>query len=129
MLRSKVLINDTTDVFTVRMQARQMAKQMGFGTIDQARIALATSELAHLICASDEHSGEIVLSEVLQNDYRGFQVACWVNKPADEAGKPIWSDNNFQHSVNGACRLVDENIIDLENHKGKAQITLIKWCR
>jgi len=37
----RVYINNDLDIVTARMQAREMARQVGFGTADQARISLA----------------------------------------------------------------------------------------
>ncbi|MDM8519404.1 hypothetical protein QUF64_05100 [Anaerolineales bacterium HSG6] len=132
MWKNKISINNMADVFTARMQARQLAKEIGFNTVDQARISLATSELAHLICVNNHHDGEIVLSEAAQNGYNGFQVDCLISKPAHQTGTLMstWSDEGgFQRSISGACRLVDENVIDMENEKNQTQITLIKWCK
>ncbi len=47
-VRSLPIRNDL-DIVTARVEAREVAKELGFGTIDQARIATATSELARNI--------------------------------------------------------------------------------
>ncbi|MDM8528589.1 hypothetical protein QUF58_10305 [Anaerolineales bacterium HSG24] len=130
MWKNKISINNMADVFTARMQARQLAKEIGFNTVDQARISLATSELAHLICVNNYHNGEIILSETALNGHSGFQVDCFIGKPAHKTGTLMstWFDESgFQRSISGACRLVDENIIDIENESNQTQITLIKW--
>ena len=46
---TKIYVNNDLDIVMARMQARNVAKEMGFGTVDQARISLAASELACLI--------------------------------------------------------------------------------
>ena len=42
-VQRKIYINNDLDVVTARMQAREMARQLGFRTADQARISLAAS--------------------------------------------------------------------------------------
>jgi serine/threonine-protein kinase RsbT len=37
------------DIVSARVEGRNLAKEMGFGTVDQARIATAISELARNI--------------------------------------------------------------------------------
>ena len=46
---TKIYVNNDLDIVMTRMQVRDMAKKMGFGTADQARISLAASELARVL--------------------------------------------------------------------------------
>ncbi len=129
---TKIPINSELDVIVARMQARQMARQIGFGTVDQARISLATSELARLACANSMYSGEIVMSDAEQNGQQGMRVVCSVNAvdsntaPSEE--QPTWTveDNNFRRGLASASRLVDESVVEMEEN-GQTKVTLLKW--
>ena len=140
----RIYINNDLDIVVVRMQAREMAKQMGFGTADQARISLAASELARALSWNNEgpgeivfstasqngqqgESGEIVMSDANQNGQNGLQVACTVNlelvSTGDDQGSAV-----SNRSLAGACQLVDESIVE-EQDDNRAQVTLIKWLK
>ena len=123
----RIYINNDLDIVVVRMQAREMAKQMGFGTADQARISLAASELARVLSWNTGESGEIVMSDANQNGQNGLQVACTVNlelvSTGDDQGSAV-----SNRSLAGACQLVDESIVE-EQDDNRAQVTLIKWLK
>lgn len=128
----RIYINNDLDVVSARMQARQVAKSMGFGTADQARISLAASELARVLSWNTDHPGEIVLTEGARNGTLYLQVACLIDLdtvPLDSEGtldpKTAVEQN---HSLSGACRLVDESIIEAEDDK-YTRIVLIKYKR
>jgi serine/threonine-protein kinase RsbT len=121
----RIYINNDLDIVVVRMQAREMAKQMGFGTADQARISLAASELARVLSWNTDESGEIVMSDANQNGQNGLQVVCLVNLGL------VGDDQNSagsNRSLAGACQLVDESIVE-EQENNRAQVTLIKWLK
>jgi serine/threonine-protein kinase RsbT len=127
----KVSINSEADVIVARMEARQMAKQMGFGTVDQARISLAASELARLACDTVSHSGEIVMSNANQEGQEGMQVICSVGMTAesslDDNSSAILSEQmKFRRGLASVSRLVDESVLELGDD-GQASVTLIKW--
>jgi serine/threonine-protein kinase RsbT len=123
----RIYINNDLDIVVVRMQAREMAKQMGFGTADQARISLAASELARVLSWNTDNAGEIIMSDANQNGQHGLQVACVVNlelvSTGDEAAAP-----QGNRSLAGASQLVDESIVE-EQGDNQAQVTLIKWLK
>ncbi len=129
---TKIPINSELDVIVARMQARQMARQIGFGTVDQARISLATSELARLACANSLYSGEIVMSDAEQNGQQGMRVICSVSVAESSAeaveAQPNWTveDNNFRRGLASASRLVDESVVEMEE-SGQTKVTLFKW--
>lgn len=116
MTTMKIAVNNELDVISARMQARQMAKRLGFGTTDQARISLATSELARLICAGAQLPGEIVMDSMTQEAQGGIRVICYVAP----------SDPHSQQSLMSASRLVDESSVESED-SGQTRVTLIKW--
>lgn len=77
----RIEITDDLDIVTARVEARELAREIGFGVIDQARIATAISELARNVVLY-AHSGEVVLSQIgkpggVGPDGRvGLQIIC-----------------------------------------------------
>ena len=124
-MERKIYINNDLDVVAARMQARELAKQMGFRTADQARISLAASELAKVLSWNTDAPGEIIMSDTSQNGYQGFQVVCKVDlrhlSADDQSSGP-------SRSLAGACQLVDESIVEEQDTK-LALVTLIKWLK
>lgn len=130
-LQRKIYINNDLDVVTARMQAREMAKQLGFRTADQARISLAASELARVLSWNTNTPGEIIMSDADQNGQQGMQVICRVELKyltTDNGSKQVSEILQPGHSLAGACQLVDESIVEEQNNQ-QALITLIKWLK
>ncbi len=125
----KVYINNDFDIVMVRLQARKMAREMGFRTADQARISLAASELARVISWDNDDPGEIIMSNTKQNEYQGLQVVCLVKlEYIPEEDKSNWTKiaSMPERSLAGACNLADESIVKEQNEK-QAMVILIKW--
>ena len=59
----RIYVNNDLDIVTARLQAREMAKELGFRTADQARISLAVSELARALSWNNNGPSEIVMSD------------------------------------------------------------------
>jgi len=132
MSERRIYINNDLDIVVARMQAREMAKQMGFSTADQARISLAASELARVLSWNTGQAGEIVMRDADQNGQHGFQVSCLVNleqiSVGGEAGSVPDKTTVSGKSLAGACQLVDESIVE-EQGNNQAQVILIKWLK
>ncbi len=125
----KIYINNDLDIVMARMQAREVAKKMGFNTADQARISLAASELARVLSWMPREPGEIVITSAHKNGRQGLQVVCTVQSEHLPAQGP--SDNETEisvprQSIAGACQLVDESMIEPGNNQ-QARVTLTKW--
>jgi serine/threonine-protein kinase RsbT len=130
-LQRKIYINNDLDVVTARMQAREMAKQLGFRTADQARISLAASELARVLSWNTNTPGEIIMSDADQNGQQGMQVTCRVELKyltTDNGSKQLSEISQPGHSLAGACQLVDESIVEEQSNE-QALVTLIKWLK
>jgi serine/threonine-protein kinase RsbT len=133
----RIYINNDLDIVNARMQARQVARQMGFGTADQARISLAASELANVLSWNSSESGEIVLSEINRDERSGLQVVCVVDMatiPLNQEGaqgevsaaaSPLYGLEHNQN-LSSACRLVDESFIEAQNER-YTRVTLVKF--
>ena len=121
---TKVYINNDLDIALARMQARDVAKKMGFSTADQARISLAASELARVLSWESRGPSELTISNTNRNGHQGLQVVCIVQREyiSDQGAETSVPNKSFA----GACRLVDESNVDVQDDK-QALVTLIKW--
>jgi hypothetical protein len=133
----RIYINNDLDIVNARMQARQIARQLGFGTADQARISLAASELANVLSWNTSEPGEIILSEINRDDRSGLQVVCTIdmvtiplNQEEARPNIPNFSSPLYglEHNQNlsSACRLVDESFVEAQNER-YTRVTLIKF--
>lgn len=130
-IAKSISINSDFDIVAARMQTREIAKQMGFGTTDQARISLATSELARVISWNRNHRSEIVLSDACKNGYQGIQVVCLIDLeylPGGDKSRQTKDTPMPQHSLAGARQLVDESKVEVLDDK-QARITLMQWLK
>ena len=130
-IERRIYINNDLDIVVVRMQARELAKQMGFGTADQARISLAASELARVLSWNTGDPGEIIMSDASQNGQHGMQVACRVSlsQVGSDGEVGVAQETAVSNrSLAGACQLVDESIVE-EQENNQAEVTLIKWLK
>lgn len=131
-LQSCIKIDKEWDIVGARQLGRKIANDIGFGTVDQARITTAISELARniylysidgKICfevidtienkgirmiASDEGAGIDDISLVLQDGYS--------------------TSGGLGAGLPGVKRLMDE--FDIKSEKGKGtRVTAVKWLR
>lgn len=126
---TKIYVNNDLDIVMTRMQVRDMAKKMGFGTADQARISLAASELARVLSWGVYEPSEMVISNAARNGHQGLKVVCLVQReyiPEGEATDE--GDRTPRRSFVGACRLVDESSVEIQDD-WQARVTLIKWLK
>ncbi len=133
MAMPKVInIQSDLDIVAARMAARDMAKAMGFGAIDQARIATAISELARNIYLY-AGEGTVTVSEVQQGIRKGLEVVCEDQGPGIEDISLVMTDGyttskGMGMGMPGARRLMDDfEIISIVGEGTK--ITCRKWKR
>src|SRR4028119_1581088 len=69
------VIRSDLDIVIARTLARDTAKALGFGAIDQARIATAVSELARNIFLY-AGTGNVTVREVERNGRKGIEIIC-----------------------------------------------------
>lgn len=130
--RILVPIRDELDIVRARQEGRQMAKNMGFGAVDLARIATAISELARNIYTYAQ-TGEIQLEEVAKGNRRGIQVMAVDQGPGipniEEAMRDgFTTSNGLGAGLPGTRRLVDE--FEIESHvRQGTRVTVRKWLR
>jgi serine/threonine-protein kinase RsbT len=128
----RVPINNDLDIVAARVEGRNLARDMGFGIIDQARIATAISELARNVVLY-AHSGQIILERIESSGRSGLQIVCEDQGPGIEDLSLVMRDGysstqGLGMGLPGTKRLMDEFEIESQLGRGTT-ITVCKWLR
>src|SRR5699024_7745844 len=131
-LESCVQIKNEWDVVAVRQLGRKVAKELGFGTVDQARITTAISELARNIFLY-AGNGEICICKVQENGQLGLKIISLDEGPGIEDIRQVMEDGfttsgGLGAGLPGIKRLMDDFDIQSEVEKG-TKIVIVKWLR
>jgi serine/threonine-protein kinase RsbT len=124
------VIRSDLDIVIARTLARDTAKSLGFGPIDQARIATAVSELARNIFLY-AGSGSVTVREIDRGTRRGIEIVCEDQGPGisdiDLSLQDGYSTSRgMGMGLPGAKRLMDE--FDIQTQAGVGTtITCRKW--
>ncbi|WP_100012754.1 anti-sigma regulatory factor [Lentibacillus sediminis] len=130
--QSFVEIKEEWDIVGARQMGRNIAKEAGFGTVDQARIATAISELARNIYL---YAGSGTISyEILEKMGRkGLIITATDSGPGIPDLSLVMEDGyttsgGLGAGLPGVKRLSDE--FDLRSEEGKGTtVQCIKWVR
>ncbi|MFD0943953.1 anti-sigma regulatory factor [Savagea faecisuis] len=130
--RSSVEIYTEWDVVAARQLGRDEAKSIGFGTVDQARITTAISELARNIYLY-AGTGKIEIRRLHDGTKKGMMIISSDNGPGIPDVRKVMEDGfttsgGLGAGMPGVQRLVDEFKIETEVGVGTT-ITAIKWLR
>ena len=131
MDRRRVEIHSDLDIVTARVAGRELAQEMGFGVIDQARVATAISELARNVVLFAEE-GVVVIREVIGKDgRRGIEVVVEDKGPGIEdlqlaLRNGYSTGRGFGMGLPGTRRLMDEFEIETVVGEG-TKVTVRKW--
>jgi len=126
-------VESDLDIVAARVEGRNLAREMGFGTIDQARIATAISELARNIVLYAE-SGCITIRVIETNEgHTGLEILCEDQGPgipdlalAQQDGYS--TSSGLGMGLPGTKRLMDEFHIESELNVG-TKVLVRKWLR
>jgi serine/threonine-protein kinase RsbT len=124
-----VVISDESGIVGARMQARSLACDLGFGKVDQAKIATCVSELARNI-HSYAKAGRIEL-EALESPRRGLRVVSTDSGPgisnlAEILSGGYRSKTGMGLGLLGCKRLMDE--FDVKSAAGVGTVvTVVKY--
>ena len=127
-----VPIRSDLDIVTARVEGRDLAKELGFGVIDQARIATAISELTRNIV---QYAGEgrAIMHSIEGRGRVGIEIICQDKGPGIPDIELAMQDG-FSTSTSlgmgmpGAKRLMDEFHIESEVGMGTTVI-IRRWQR
>jgi serine/threonine-protein kinase RsbT len=117
-------IRSDLDIVTARTVVRDMARAIGFGTIDQARIATAVSEISRTIFLQSG-VGQVITREIDNHERRGIEIEFQAQGNVGSFASAAADQSHLGPS--GARRLVDEYDIRTQ-HDGRTVIVCRKWC-
>ncbi len=121
------------DIVSARVEGRNLAKELGFGTIDQARIATAISELARNVVLYAPEGRVTVRTIVSDDGGRGIEVICEDNGPGIADVELVMRDGYSTGSglgmgLPGTKRLMDE--FEIETRLGVGtRVAVRKWLK
>ena len=124
------VIRSDLDIVIARTLARDTARTMGFGAIDQARIATAVSELARNIFLY-AGTGSVTVREIERNGRKGIEIICEDQGPGIANIDLVMQDGystsrGMGMGLPGARRLMDEFVINSQDGVGTT-IICRKW--
>jgi serine/threonine-protein kinase RsbT len=130
--QSCVDIKKEWDIVGARQLGREIAKDIGFGTVDQARIATAISELARNIYLYAEQ-GQICFEIIETIDRKGICIMANDSGPGiDDIGRVMrdgyTTSGGLGAGLPGVKRLMDDFDLDSVENKG-TKIKTTKWVR
>jgi serine/threonine-protein kinase RsbT len=129
-----IALGDDDGIVAARQTARLLARELGFGLVDQSRIATAVSELARNVVRYADGRGEVVIQELRPSaGLVGLEVVVRDDGPgianvAQAMQDGFTSGAGLGLGLSGAKRLVDE--FSIESVVGRGTIvTIRKWRR
>lgn len=131
-VQSCVKIINEWDIVAARQLGRNFAKELGFGTVDQARITTAISELARNIYLY-AGQGSVSLEKLVVNSKSGLKIIAEDKGPGIQDIRRVMEDGyttsgGLGAGLPGVKRLMDD--FDIESIPGEGtKISAIKWLR
>lgn len=125
-------IQQEWDIVGARQLGRDIAKKIGFGTVDQARIATAISELARNIYLYAD-DGQICIEFINDIEQKGMSIISIDSGPGISDISLVIQDGyttsgGLGAGLPGIKRLMDEFDIQSEDGNG-TKIKTTKWLR
>lgn len=134
-LHSSVKIVNEWDIVAARQLGRKISKDIGFGTVDQARITTAISELARNIFLYAGR-GEISIKKVTESRKSGLRIVAKDEGPGIIDIRKVMQDGyttsgGLGAGLPGVKRLMDSFDIEstVEGECTGTTITVLKWVR
>ncbi|MEQ6376710.1 anti-sigma regulatory factor [Bacillaceae bacterium S4-13-58] len=130
--QSCVPIKQEWDIVGARQLGRDIAKTLGFGTVDQARIATAISELARNIYLY-AGTGQINFEVIEDMTHKGLCIIASDKGPGIQEISQAMEDGyttsgGLGAGLPGVKRLMDE--FDIISRPGEGvQVKVMKWLR
>ncbi|GEM02323.1 serine/threonine-protein kinase RsbT [Halolactibacillus halophilus] len=131
-LKPCVNIRQEWDIVGARQLGREKAKELGFGTVDQARIATAISELARNIYLY-AGIGKVYFEMVDHLGKKGLKIVAVDEGPGIRDLSQVMQDGystsgGLGAGLPGVKRLMDTFEINSEWGEG-TEISAVKWVR
>ncbi|WP_182201794.1 anti-sigma regulatory factor [Paraliobacillus salinarum] len=130
--KSCVHIRQEWDIVGARQLGRDKAKELGFGTVDQARIATAISELARNIYLY-AGTGKICFETIEDLEHKGLEIIAKDEGPGIRDISQVMEDGystsgGLGAGLPGVKRLMDHFDI-ISTHGEGTEIRTSKWVR
>lgn len=130
--QSSVEIQTEWDIVAARQLGRNVAKELGFGTVDQARITTAISELARNIYLY-AGQGKIEIQRLTENGIKGILIIATDDGPGIPDVRKVLEDGfstsgGLGAGLPGVKRLMDDFKIETTLGEG-TDIRATKWLR
>lgn len=130
--KSCIKINNEWDIVKARQQGRNLAKELGFGIVDQARITTTVSELARNIFLY-ANTGEIMIEPIYDGIKKGLKITAKDDGPGIKDIRTAMEDGystsgGLGAGLPGVKRLMDDFMIQSKENKG-TEIIASKWLR
>lgn len=126
-------INGEDSIILARQRARQLAQSLGFGALDQSRVATAVSELTrNVIRYATDGRGEARMRPLAKGK-GGLEVVVSDDGPGiadleQALGVGYTTGRGLGMGLPGTRRLMDEMTIDSASGRGTI-VTIRKWRR
>lgn len=123
-------INSDVDILLARQVARELAKEVGFGIIDETRIVTAVSEITRN-ALQYAGGGSLTVRVLSQEDRKGLEIICEDRGPGiadkEKALQGGWSTGGgLGRGLSGTRALVDE--FELQSDVGVGtKVVVRKW--
>lgn len=132
MSQTCIEVRSEWGIVAARQAGRELAKEIGFGSVDQARITTAISELARNIFLYAK-IGQIRIEKVNDQNKIGIKVSAHDNGPGIKDLRRLMEDDftaagGLGAGLPGVKRLMDEFSIDSTTAEGTT-VSTIKWLR
>jgi serine/threonine-protein kinase RsbT len=131
----RVPIRDEQGIVAARQRAREVARRLGFGLVDQSRIATAVSELArNVVRYAADGSGEAIIRMVGETGQGpGIEIVVRDNGPGITdiqlaLRDGFTSGSGLGMGLPGTRRLMDDFAIESSPGTGTS-VTIRKWRR
>jgi serine/threonine-protein kinase RsbT len=128
----RIPIASEDDIVAARQRARQAARELGFGMLDQSRIATAVSELTrNIVRYATDGRGDVRVRALADGPRIGVEIVVADDGPgiADVAlvmRDGFTSGKGMGMGLPGTRRLMDEMELDSAPGRGTT-ITIRKW--
>jgi serine/threonine-protein kinase RsbT len=126
-------LREEDDIVEARKQARELAKQVGFGLVDQSRIATAVSELArNVIRYATNGRGNVAIFRVESARGTGIEIVVSDEGPGiADVNQAMREGYTTGHGMglglSGTRRLMDE--MDIDSALGRGTTVTIRKMR
>lgn len=135
MAEEKVSIDGEAGIVAARQRARELARSLGFGAVDQSRITTAVSELArNVVQYAGAGQGTLVLRPITgPNGRSGIEIVVSDDGPGIASVEQVMQEGfstgrGLGLGLPGTKRLMDEMEIDSAIGRGTV-IVVRKWRR